>query len=93
MKQSTIVVLILNFVVWGGLACLSQNLLVGNRIAERGNLDQMEYYLAFSLIMLSVSTLPTALLSRTQWATYGNAWSLFALLLLLPYSCFYTGGM
>ena len=94
MKRSTIFVLAINVIVWGGLAWLGQDLLRGVEArVGHSNLGQIEFYLAFPLAMLTIGTLPTALLSRTQWAVYGNAWSIFALVLLLPYGCFYTGGM
>jgi hypothetical protein len=94
MKRSTIVLLILNIVVWGGMALLGRVLLIHEWPRPgRSDIGQMEGYLAFPLIMLFVSTFPAASLSRTQWAVYGNAWSVITLLVLLPYGCVYTGGM
>jgi hypothetical protein len=57
------------------------------------NLGQVEFYLAFPLLMLTASMVPTAILSRTRWSTYGNVWSVLTLLLLLPYGCAYGGGI
>jgi hypothetical protein len=94
MKRSTLILLILNGLVWGGMAWLGQDGLKGVEArVGHSNLGQVEFYLAIPLLMLTLSTVPAALLSRTKWSAYGNAWSIIALLLLLPYACVYGGGV
>jgi hypothetical protein len=61
MKRSTLILLILDLAVWGGMALLGRVLLIGEWPRPgRSDIGQMEFYLALPLIMLSVATVPTA---------------------------------
>lgn len=84
----------LNTLLWGTAAWLGFD---GEKGVEARvgavSLAQVQYYVVFPLIMLSVAVIPAVLLSQTKWAYVGNIWSVMTLLVVLPYGCFYGGGM
>ena len=94
MNLKALILPAINSLIWGLLAW-------GGFDGEKGvearvgwvSLGQVEWYVAFPLLMLSVSVIPGALLSQTKWHRIGNIWSGLSLLVLLPYGCAYTGGM
>lgn len=57
------------------------------------SLAQLQFYVIFPLLMLTVSLVPATLLSQTKWAFIGNIWSVLTLLTVLPFLFFYAGGI
>jgi hypothetical protein len=94
MKKSTLILLALNGLAWGGLVWMGFD---GEKGVEARMgavaLGQVEYYVMIPLFMLSVSLVPSALLSQTKWFGWGNLWSATTLFLLFPYLFYYGGGV
>jgi hypothetical protein len=94
LKIKPLILPAINFLLWGFMAWMgfggevSVETRVGSVI-----LGQVEFYVVFPLIMLSVAVIPGVLLSQTKWHPIGSIWSSLALLLILPYACFYGGGV
>ena len=86
MKKSTLILLVLNGLVWGGLVWIGFG---GEKSVEARAgavaLGQVEYYVMIPLLMLSVSLVPAALLGQTKWFGWGNLWSATMLFLAFPY--------
>jgi hypothetical protein len=83
-----------NGVVWGGLVFIGFGLETG--VEERVGgvaLAQLQYYVIFPLLMVSISMVPSVLLSQTKWSGWGSGWSAITLFLVLPYLLVYTGGI
>jgi len=96
MKWSALILPVLNGVAWGGLSRLGWVVVEGvfaQHVAGYPNAGQISFYIVIPLVMVSVAMVPAVLLSQTRWAFWGNVWSAFTLVLLLPYLFFYTGGI
>jgi hypothetical protein len=94
MKISALILPAINGVLWGSFAWFGHE---GSRSVEarvgHSNLGQVEFYVVLPLVMLIVAMVPAVLLSQTKWSTIGNVWSIFTLVLLIPYLSGYSGGI
>jgi hypothetical protein len=94
MKLKPLIIPAINIIVWGWLVWSGFD---GEKYVEArvgyASLGQIEWYVVYPAVMISVAVIPAALLSQTKWAYLGNIWSILALLSLIPYMFFYTGGM
>ena len=96
MKRSTVILLALNGLVWGGLSWAGWDgikYIESQHAAGHPNSGQIGYYLAIPLLMLSLSLVPTALLSQTKWCIAGNIWCGLTLIAVFPYLLPYGGGV
>ena len=57
------------------------------------SLGQVQFYVVFPLVMLSLSVIPAVLLSQTRWSFVGGFWSGVSMLMVLPYLYYYGGGV
>ena len=57
------------------------------------SLGQVQFYVVFPLVMLSISVIPSVLLSQTRWTFVGGVWSGASLLIIFPYLFYYGGGV
>jgi hypothetical protein len=94
MKRAPLILMAVNGFAWGGLVWMGFDGEKGveSRVGAVA-LGQVEYYIMFPLLMLSVSLVPTALLGQTKWSGWVNLWSSITLFLMFPYLVLYGGGM
>jgi len=57
------------------------------------SLEQVVFYIAFPLAMLTVALVPSVLVSQTRYYQIGNVWSGLTLIAVLPYLFVYGGGV
>ena len=96
MRISSLILPAINGVLWGGLiwaGSQAMNSVRSQHVPGYPNSGQIEYYVVAPIVMLCVAVLPAIIVSQTKWATFGNVWATLTLTLLVPYGCFYTGGM
>ena len=95
MKFKSLILPALNAALWGVLTWTGFRMTNPAQSRTDGigpkNIDS--YYVGLPLIMLGVAVIPALALSQTRWSRIGNIWSALALLAILPYGCFWTGGM
>jgi hypothetical protein len=95
MKVSTIVLVVLNVVAWGGLVLMGRDLLHGvvdQHVSGDPNRGQIQYYLYVPLGVLTISAFwPLLTWKLPTWAR--NSVPVIALLFLPIYLFSYTGGM
>ncbi|WP_050425127.1 hypothetical protein [Bradyrhizobium tropiciagri] len=96
MKKTPLILMILNGLVWGGLSWVGWKLMTAKEaqhLAGYPNTDQIGYFFAAPLLMLTASLVPVALLGQTKWSTIANCWGFLTLFAVLPYLVPYTGGV
>lgn len=93
-RPAPTILAVANALLWGALVYWGHE---GARSVEdrigHSSLGQVEFYVGFPLLMLTVSLVPTVILSQTKWPIAGTLWAVASLLVVLPYGCFWTGGM
>jgi hypothetical protein len=94
LKFKTLILPGINFLAWGLIAWAGFDGEVGvERRVGSVALGQVQWYVIFPLIILSVAVIPGAILSQTKWSRFSTIWSILALTLILPYGCYSGGGM
>ena len=96
MKLAPLILTVINAVVWGGLSWMGRGgiaYIESQHAPGYPNLGQIQFYLAFPLLMLSVALVPAVLLSQTKWSVFGSLWSVLTLLAVIPYLFYYGGGV
>jgi hypothetical protein len=94
LKLTPLILPAINGIIWGSFVWNGFDGEKGVESRMGGvTLAQLQGYVIFPAIMLSVALVPAALLSQTKWSYIGNIWSVLTLLVVLPYLFFYTGGM
>jgi hypothetical protein len=96
MKVTPLILMVLNGLVWGGLSWVGWDLIKAvesRHVMGAPASGQISYYLAWPLLMLSVSLVPGALLGQTRWSALANLWCSLTLLAVVPYLLPYSGGI
>jgi hypothetical protein len=94
MKLTSLILPAINGIVWGGLFWMGFDGEKGVEARMGGvRLGQLQFYVIFPLLMLSVALVPATVLSQTRWSPVGNIWSVLTLLAVFPYLFFHTGGI
>ncbi len=96
MKTTTYVLMAANSILWGyfiwsgidGIESVREQHAPGYP-----NSGQIEFYIAFPVIMFGASLALPLLLRRSKWSGAGTGFLITALLLIFPFGCVYTGGM
>ena len=94
MKIRTLILPAINLLLWGFMAWMGFGGEVGveTRVGSV-SLGQVQFYVVFPLIMLSLSVIPAVLLSQTRWSFVGGFRSGVSMLMVLPYLYYYGGGV
>ena len=94
MKLKPLILPAISCVLWGLLAWSGFDGEVGvEQRMGRVSLGQVQFYVVFPLVMLSLSVIPAVLLSQTRWSFVGGFWSGVSMLMVLPYLYYYGGGV
>jgi hypothetical protein len=96
MKISSLILPAINGLVWSGLSWMGWNgikAVESQHAAGYPSPGQIGYYLAIPLVMLTISLVPSALLSQTKWSVLGNVWCGLTLIAVVPYLLPYGSGV
>src|SRR5262249_37280406 len=85
-----------NILVWGGLVWMGVRAIrsvEAQHVPGYPNAGQIDYYVAFPVVMLVIATAPTLLFLIKRWAQLATAWPAFTLFAALLYRIPHTGGV
>jgi hypothetical protein len=97
MRKPPLVLIALNGLVWGGLSWIGWGAVKSihaQHVAGYPSAGQIGGYLVFPLLMLTVSTVPGALVSQTHWGSAVTiTWCYLTLFVALLYFMALGGGV